>query len=46
LQLKSSKELQIKTAKNQGYRSKIVEAAIAVAATGDSTQLAQLQKKH
>nr|WP_309760856.1 membrane protein insertase YidC [Flavobacterium sp.] len=42
---KAQKELQIKTAKAKAIEAKIVEkAAIAVAATGDSTQLAQLQK--
>ena len=42
---KAQKELQIKEAKAKAIEAKIVEkAAIAVAATGDSTQLAQLQK--
>lgn len=42
---KAQKELQIKEAKAKVIEAKIVEkAAIAVAATGDSTQLAQLQK--
>ena len=42
---KAQKELQIKEAKAKALEAKIVEkAAIAVAATGDSTQLAQLQK--
>ena len=42
---KAQKELQIKTAKAKAIEAKIVEkAAIAAAATGDSTQLAQLQK--
>ena len=42
---KAQKELQIKEAKAKALEAKIIEkAAVAVAATGDSTQLAQLQK--